>query len=114
WRWSVDELESFWSSVAEFFGVRFTVAGEQVLSGLEMPGAKWFAGSRLSYAEHIFAGKPDDAIALHHASELRPPDAWAWAALRRETAAIANGLRKLGVGQGDRVAASMPNIPETG
>jgi acetoacetyl-CoA synthetase len=113
WQWSVDELEEFWGSVAEFFDVRFDVAGESVLARREMPGASWFPGARLSYAEHIFRGKRDQDVAIRHASELRPLDAWTWGRLRSETAAIASGLRALGVGEGDRVVAYMPNIPET-
>ncbi len=113
WRWSVDELESFWGSIVEFFGVRFEVAGERVLDSMTMPGANWFPGSRVSYAEHIFAGRDPAALAIHHCSELRELSAWSWSDLRQQTAAIAAGLRDLGVGAGDRVAAYMPNIPET-
>jgi acetoacetyl-CoA synthetase len=113
WQWSVDEVEAFWGSVVEFFDVRFDVAGEAVLARREMPGAAWFPGARLSYAEHIFRGKRDQDVAIRHASELRPLDAWTWGRLRSETAAIASGLRALGVGEGDRVVAYMPNIPET-
>ncbi len=113
WQWSVDELEEFWGSVVEFFDVRFDVAGDAVLARREMPGAAWFPGARVSYAEHIFRGKRDEDVAIRHASELRPLDAWTWGRLRSETAAIAAGLRALGVGEGDRVVAYMPNIPET-
>jgi acetoacetyl-CoA synthetase len=113
WQWSVDELEEFWGSVVEFFDVRFDVGGEAVLARREMPGASWFPGARVSYAEHIFRGKRDEDVAIYHASELRPLDAWTWGRLRSETAAIASGLRALGVGEGDRVVAYMPNIPET-
>ena len=78
-----------------------------------MPGAEWFPGARVSYPEHIFRGKADHEVAMRFASELRALDSWTWGELRRETAAIAAGLRALGVGEGDRVAAYMPNIPET-
>jgi acetoacetyl-CoA synthetase len=113
WRWSVDELEAFWRSIVEFFDVRFEVASDRVLDRMTMPGATWFPGSRLSYAEHIFRGSGPEAVALHHCSELRELDSWSWADLRRETTAIAAALRAHGVGAGDRVAAYMPNIPET-
>jgi acetoacetyl-CoA synthetase len=113
WRWSVSDLEGFWSSLTEFFDVRFDVPGSRVLSGGEMPGAEWYSGARISYAEHIFRGKPDDRIAIHHASELRELDEWTWGRLRHEVAAIAAGLKALGVEPGDRVAAYMPNIAET-
>ena len=78
-----------------------------------MPGAQWFTGARLSYAQHIFRGKDDSLPAIHHASELRELDTWTWGQLRREAGAIAAGLRALGVEEGDRVVAYMPNIPET-
>jgi acetoacetyl-CoA synthetase len=113
WRWSVSDLEAFWSSIVEFFDVRFSEGGSEVVRDRSMPGAQWFTGSLVSYAEHIFRGKSDDAIAIRHASELRPLDSWTWGRLRSETARVAAGLRALGVQEGDRVVAYMPNIPET-
>src|SRR5262249_36296208 len=77
------------------------------------PGAQWFPGARCSYAEHIFRGKRSSDVALWHASELRELDAWTWGQLRASVASIAAGLRARGVGPGDRVAAYLPNIPET-
>jgi acetoacetyl-CoA synthetase len=113
WRWSVDDLPGFWSSIADFFEVRFEQPASAVIGSPQMPGAEWFPGARLSYAEHIFRGKDDDAVALRFASESRAVDAWTWGRLRAETAQIAHGLRRLGVEPGDRVAAYLPNIPET-
>jgi acetoacetyl-CoA synthetase len=113
WRWSVEDLEAFWQSIVEYFGVRFADQPSGVLGSDAMPGAEWFPGATLSYAEHVFRGKHPEAVALRHASELRPLGEWSWARLRDESAAIAAGLRNLGVGPGDRVAAYMPNIPET-
>ncbi len=113
WRWSVFDLEGFWKSLVEFSGVRFSEAGDRVLGNDAMPGAKWFPGSRLSYAEHMFAGKDPAALAIQHASESRELASMTWGELRALTASIAAGLRASGVGEGDRVAAYMPNIPET-
>jgi acetoacetyl-CoA synthetase len=113
WQWSIDELDEFWSSIVEFFDIRFSEAGSGVLGDRSMPGAQWFPGSRVSYAEHIFKGKADDEAAILHASESRPLGTWTWAELRSQTAAVAAGLRSLGVGEGDRVVAYLPNIPET-
>jgi acetoacetyl-CoA synthetase len=113
WQWSVDELEDFWSSIVEFFEIRFDQPGSDVLGDGSMPGAEWYPGSRLSYAEHIFRGKDPASVAIRHASESRSLGAWTWEELREQTAAIAAGLRSLGVGEGDRVVAYMPNIPET-
>jgi acetoacetyl-CoA synthetase len=113
WRWSVDDLEAFWASLSEFLELRFQTPGSRVLGSRSMPGAEWFPGARLSYAEHVFRGKSPEALALQHTSEHRPLDEWSWGQLRAETASIAAGLRASGVGPGDRVVAYMPNIPET-
>jgi acetoacetyl-CoA synthetase len=113
WQWSADDLEGFWSSICEYFDVRFEVPSDRVLGEASMPGAEWFPGSRLSYAEHAFRGKGDDQLALQHASELRELGEWTWGELRRQVSMIAAGLRAAGVEEGDRVAAYMPNIPET-
>ncbi|HEY5431536.1 MAG TPA: acetoacetate--CoA ligase [Solirubrobacteraceae bacterium] len=113
WEWSVDALGEFWATIAAFFDVRFSAGGDVVLAERSMPGAQWFPGSRISYAEHVFRGKDADAVAIRHASEVRPGlGEWTWGRLTAETARIAHGLRALGVVEGDRVVAYMPNIPE--
>jgi acetoacetyl-CoA synthetase len=112
WRWSVEDLEGFWGAVWDFFAVDASSPYERVLGRREMPGAQWFPGARLSYAEHLFRGKADDAVAIRHASELRDAGEWTWGELREQAGRIAAGLRRLGVAPGDRVAAYMPNIPE--
>jgi len=113
WRWSVEDLERFWSAVATFFDVRFDTPAERVLGRREMPGTQWFPGARLSYPEHVFRGRDDATVAIRHASELRELAEVSWGELRAQTARIAAGLRTLGVGEGDRVAAYLPNVPET-
>jgi len=112
WRWSVSDLEGFWSSIWEFFDVQADGEIERALSSREMPGAQWFTGASLNYAEHVFAGKDDAETAILHASELRELDELSWGELREQVAAVAAGLRELGVKRGDRVVAYMPNIPE--
>ena len=111
WRWSVEDLEAFWASIWDFFGV----AGgyDRVLAAREMPGARWFEGARVNYAEHLLGHSGDDAPAIVHASELREQAEWTRGELRERVARIAAGLRALGVGPGDRVVAYMPNVPET-
>src|SRR4051794_21633144 len=111
WRWSVDNLDEFWAAIWDFFDVDGSY--ERVLGRREMPGTEWFPGARLSYASHIFRGKNDDEIAIRHGSELRDLGEWTWGELRDQAGRIAAGLRRLGVGEGDRVVAYMPNIPET-
>ncbi|HEY2310417.1 MAG TPA: acetoacetate--CoA ligase, partial [Gaiellaceae bacterium] len=113
WRWSVDELEDFWASIWEFFDVQASEPYERVLTSHEMPGAEWFPGARLSYAEHVFRGRDDADVAIRHASELRPLGEWTWGELRARSGAIAGALKDAGVVPGDRVAAYLPNIPET-
>jgi acetoacetyl-CoA synthetase len=124
WRWSVAELEDFWAAIWEYFGVRASRPYEQVLSSHAMPGAHWFAGAELNYAENMLDGPAPGGVrapaggragqtAVLHASELRPLGELTWARLREQVAATAGGLRALGVGRGDRVVAYMPNIPET-
>ena len=112
WRWSVDDVEGFWSSIWGFFGVKADGGYDRVLSTHEMPGAEWFVGTSLNYAEHAFAGKDDAETAILHASELRELDELTWGELRAQVAAAAAGLRGLGVERGDRLVAYMPNIPE--
>jgi acetoacetyl-CoA synthetase len=111
WRWSVEHLDEFWSALWEAYGV--TGGYDAVLASRELPGARWFPGASVSYAEHLLRGKPDDRVAIRHASEVRALDAWTWGELRERTARIRAGLAALGVGQGDRVAAYLPNVPET-
>jgi acetoacetyl-CoA synthetase len=111
WRWSVADLEGFWAEIWE----RFDVGGayERVLADASMPGAVWFPGTRLNYAERLFRDKPDERAAILHASELRGLQEWTWGELRARTARIRAGLIARGVGPGDRVAAYLPNVPET-
>ena len=114
WRWSVGDLEAL--LVVDRRVLRRALpraAAARCSARREMPGAQWFAGATLSYPEHIFRGRDDDAVAIRHASELRPLQEMTWGELRAQTARIQAGLRALGVGRGDRVAAYMPNIPET-
>ncbi|HWI07486.1 MAG TPA: acetoacetate--CoA ligase [Solirubrobacteraceae bacterium] len=113
WEWSIGDVAGFWSSIAEYFDVIFHDAPRAVLERAEMPGARWFPCATLSYPEHIFRDRDPAAVAIRHASELRPLAETTWGALRARTAQIQAGLRALGVGRGDRVVAYMPNIPET-
>ena len=113
WRWSVQDLEAFWRSIWDYFGVRSSQPPGDVLADRTMPGAKWFPGTQVNYAEHVLSGKPDDRVAILHQSELRPLSEMTWGELLDLTGRIRAGLVAAGVGRGDRVAAYLPNIPET-
>jgi acetoacetyl-CoA synthetase len=113
WEWSVDELEEFWASIWDFFEVRASTPYSRVLADRAMPGATWFGGAELNFAEHVFRDKPPDHVAVVHASELRELGELRWGELRDQVARTAAGLRALGVERGDRVVAYMPNVPET-
>jgi acetoacetyl-CoA synthetase len=114
WKWSVDDLEGFWGSLAEFYEIRFRAPYERVLASREMPGARWFEGARLNYAEHLVGGDEDrDRIAVVARSQTRAPLELTFGELREQAGRVRAGLLALGVGPGDRVVAYMPNIPET-
>jgi len=113
-RWSIADLEGFWASLWKHFGIRAHVPYERVLGSREMPGAEWFPGARLNYAEHMLGG-PEDAgsVAVVARSQTRDPVELTFGDLREQVARARAGLLRLGVERGDRVVAYLPNIPET-
>ncbi len=111
--WSIADLEGFWGSVWEFFSIRASVPYERVLGSRTMPGADWFPGARLNFAEHMFGSDDDlDAVALLARSQTREPFDVTFGELRDQVAHARVGLQKLGVQAGDRVVGYIPNIPE--
>lgn len=115
-RWSVEELETFWGAVAEWFEVRFGTPYDTVLADPAMPGARWFPGATLNYAEHALRAGEDPARAgdpaLLYVDETHEPRPVTWAELRAQVGAAAAALRRLGVRPGDRVSGYLPNIPQ--
>ena len=114
WRWSVEDLEGFWGSVWEFGEVRSSARLGPVLTSARMPGATWFPGARLNWAEHglrLAHRAGSDEILIAH-SETRGRSTVTVDQLRERVAQARAGLQQLGVGRGDRVAAILPNIPE--
>lgn len=111
WRWSTDELEQFWGSVQRYFDVGRGDA-EVVLRERTMPGAEWFPGLRLNYAEECLRRAPQEGPALIAYREDAEPDEITASELRDQVGALARTLRELGVGPGDRVAALLPNVPQ--
>ncbi|MEV5243471.1 acetoacetate--CoA ligase [Streptomyces cinnamoneus] len=115
-RWSVERTEPFWQAVTEWCDVRFSTPYERVLADPAMPGARWFPGATLNYAEHALRAAEDparaDEPALLYVDETHEPVPVSWAALRGQVGALAAELRRLGVRPGDRVSGYLPNIPQ--
>jgi len=113
WRWSVDELEAFWQAIWDYFEVQSSAPHTAVLADRHMPGAKWFPGARLNYAQQALTHERPNATALLYLNERTPLASMSWEELGTKVRSLATQLRKLDVKPGDRVAAYMPNIPET-
>ncbi len=115
WRWSVTDLSAFWGSIWDYFDVRAYTAPTAILADATMPGARWFPGATLNYAEHVLRmpGLADDDPVVLAYSQTRDPFTLTAAELREQVRRVRAGLRRLGVAAGDRVAAYAPNIPET-
>ena len=111
WRWSVDDLDGFWSAIWDFFELRASVPPTRFIEDRQMPGAQWCRGSYLNYADNILrhAEGREDALALIVHSESFERREITWGALRAQVASVAAHLRDMGVGQGDRVVAILPN-----
>lgn len=110
-RWSVTELEGFWSTVWEFFDVEAATPYEQVLAEEKMPGARWFTGATLNYTHHALRHLSGDRPAIIALDETGADYEVSGERLRAQVASVAATLRDLGVGQGDRVVGYLPNTP---
>lgn len=113
WRWSVTEIEAFWESLWTYFDLRYSQPWQTPLVSRKMPGADWFPGVRLNYAENIFGRMHSDRPMMLYKAEDAPLVAISWQAIYDQVNRLAHVLRDLGVQKGDRVVAYMPNIPET-
>jgi len=115
WRWSVTEPDAFWRSIAAFFEVIPSADGP-ALADAAMPGARWFPGARLNYAEYLLdrgsGGDADNDVVIVARSQTRERTTLTRGQLRDAVARAQAGLRALGIGPGDRVAAYLPNVPE--
>ena len=119
WRWSVTDLRAFWGSIWDYFGLRSPTPCSTVLEAETMPGARWFVGAQVNYAQHLFS-HADAAHAAGHPAVVFQNEAMrsrgelqeiSWPELRRQVASLAAELKRLGVQRGDRVGAFLPNIP---
>ena len=112
WRWSTTDLAGFWASIWEHFAITAGSAPEPVLDDPGMPDVDWFPGATLNYAEHVLGRGRDNDVAVVYREEDGPLHQLTRGQLRDKVARAAQGLRRLGVGPGDRVAAFIPNVPE--
>jgi acetoacetyl-CoA synthetase len=118
WAYSVQQLPEFWAALTDYFGVRWHERPTEPLAEARMPGARWFPGGTLNYAEHALrpiagAEKADDELAVVFQREDGVERRLTYGTLRAEVAAARAALRELGVGRGDRVVALAPNCPQT-
>jgi acetoacetyl-CoA synthetase len=112
WEWSVTDLEAFWASIWEFFEIKASKPYSHVLPRSEMPGARWFTGAELNYAEHTFRNRSSERPAIVFQSERQPMLEISWDELAQQVASVTAALRMMGVERGDRVVAYLPNIPQ--
>jgi len=117
WTWSTTDLDAFWQSIWDYFDIQSPTPHNAVLAKNVMPGAVWFPGAQLNYARQVLrhvepahaAGQP----AIISENEKGQVCELSWPELERQVASLALHLRAQGVQPGDRVAAYMPNIPQT-
>lgn len=122
WRWSVENLETFWESIWEYYDIQSTNPYDDVLISDALPGDEdytgtppgqlWFQGATLNYAEHVFRNETDDYPALLSQSERDPLSAMSWDELSDQVSSVATAFRDMGVEPGDRIVGFVPNIPQ--
>jgi len=113
YRWSIENIPDFWARLWEFAKIKSSTPYDQVVDDVgKMPGAKWFSGARLNFAENLLRYK-DDHTALIFKGEDRVDKRMTYAELYDEVASVAHSLKQAGVQTGDRVVGFMPNMPET-
>ena len=111
-RWSIENMEDFWSHFWEFSKIIYTRTYDSVLDNPTMPGARWFSGSELNYAENLLAGNKDQT-AIISTGEGRDDKLLTFGELNKLVAAAQHGLKEMGVTRGTRIAAFVPNCAET-
>jgi len=112
WKWSNDHFEDFWESLWKYFDIKAHSGYSSVIDTYDMPGARWFNGATLNYAEHIFRMKSDDQPALIFANELGDRVHVSWKELENQVSSVQSFLKEQGIQTGDRVAGYLPNTPE--
>ena len=111
WRWSISDLNSFWGAIADFFELRFFEQPQKILNKRAMPGAEWFVGAKVNYADQLLS-KTDrlaEQVAFVSNSETFGRKELTWNNLKHSVASVAENFKKMGVTKGDRVVAILPN-----
>jgi acetoacetyl-CoA synthetase len=112
WQWSITDIDAFWQAIWDYNGIRSTTTPTAVLGRREMPGAQWFPGATLNYAEHVLRMEKPGEVALYYKSETTPVTPLYWDDLAPKVRILATELRAMGIAPGDRVASVLPNVPE--
>lgn len=112
WQWSVTNIEVFWLCVWEFYGIMYDGKIETVLTSREMPGAQWFTGTSVNYAEHIFRHANNKRSALIYCDESDTIKEMSWEEMKQKVNALQSFLVDAGVKKGDRVVGYLNNTPE--
>jgi len=112
WQWSITDTDAFWQAIWDYNGIQSATRPTAVLGHREMPGAQWFPGATLNYAEHVLRNDKPGEVALYYTSEATGITPMLWDDLARKVRAVATRLRELGVEPGMRVASVLPNVPE--
>ena len=113
WQWSVDNVADFWHSLWDYFQIKAWQQPEAILPKRKMPGAEWFVGARLNYVENIFEKVTDERPILYYQTENEPLTSVSWQTIAEQTNRLAQALRQMSVGRGDRIVAYLPNTPQT-
>ena len=112
WEWSVTDIEGFWASIWDYFDIKSPTPYTHVLDSRKMPGARWFDGAQVNYAQQVFRHASSDRPAILFSDESGADQELSWAELEQQVASLAASLRSMGVEAGDRVVAFLPNRPE--
>src|SRR5690349_3152519 len=113
WKWSVEDLDAFWGAIWDYFEIESSGPPACVLGKRAMPGAEWFPGARLNYAQHVMRAEKAGGNAVLFANETAALTGVPWKIFAARVRNLATRLRGLGLRPGDRIVAYMPNIPET-
>ncbi len=112
WQWSKNDIEAFWKSIWEYFDVLHDGSFSRVTNSQRMPRVKWFEGTKLNFAEHIFRKATDSRPAIIFKSERSELQKISWKELEQSVAALQSFFEENGLKNGDRVVGYLPCIPE--